>query len=114
MRQALLITILILFSKMTFAQIAVKDVKVDEKQWYEQYMSSQFKTLTLNLSAYDRDFVGVLHNDFFFNKEKISSVIYDAENKIMEIKHNGLIQSRDIYEILNKRGVAKTAIVSYQ
>ena len=72
------------------------------------------KTLTINTSGIAIKTVEGLKAELINWKEKVIDIAIDKSNQLFILKHNGFMNERELFEVLDKYGITKTSIISYQ
>jgi hypothetical protein len=72
------------------------------------------KTLTINTSGLSLKTVEGLKAELINWKEKVIAIDIDQPNHLFILKHNGFMNERELFEVLDKYGITKTSITSYQ
>lgn len=111
MKYLLAVLFSFIFSQIAFSQT---DAKTLESNRHHDFLLSEVITLNMNVTGYSNDVLGAMKDEFLKWDGKVTSVIFDEVNMTMEIKHNGLFYKSETTGILEKFGIANTAIISYQ
>jgi hypothetical protein len=100
-----------LISYSCYSQLAAKSV---EAKIFQTRLSNKTTTLKINVAGSTINNLNNLKNEYDGWKHKINSVTIDQQNMVLSIEHNGLWQSQEINEMLEKYNIPKGKIISDQ
>jgi hypothetical protein len=83
-----------------------------EKDLHKIHLSQQVLTLKINVAGYSTTTINSLKEEYMAWKEKIISIDLEASTMVLTIKHNGLWQSAEIHEMLDKYNIPEKKILS--
>lgn len=72
------------------------------------------KILKINTSGYSKSVIKDLREELITWTEKVEKIEIDESNNNVVIVHNLKMDPKELFEVLNKYIVTKTAITSYQ
>lgn len=72
------------------------------------------KTLTVNTTGMSLKTVEELKAELIRWKEKVIDIEIDKSNQLFILKHNGFMDERELFEVLDKYAITKNSIISYK
>jgi len=112
MKKLFSISLLIVITKFSYSQ--VNSNQQEESQRFLASQSQTTKTMKIDFSSYSRNVIGELKDELSMWKEKITLIEIDENLHQMKIAHNGLLDKRELYDLLIKYNIKESKIISYQ
>ncbi len=112
MKKFFLICLCTLISQTIFSQISIS--KQEETQRYLNTLTTSTKTLVINLTGFSLNFIGEFKDELIGWQGKVISVNLNEDTRVISIIHNGLLDPREINDVLSKYQIAKERILSHQ
>ncbi|MBS1634580.1 MAG: hypothetical protein JST26_01570 [Bacteroidetes bacterium] len=100
-----------LFMLTTFCMISQTKTEVTAPKM--DAVQKNYKTLVLDFSDKSLNTAGALKDELIAWKEKIVSISIDETAHRITIVHNQLIDERELFEVIEKYGLSRKFIVSY-
>lgn len=111
MKKIILAAICITFSQLSYSQSTDSLSNSDNNQ--SKY-AKKTKTLKINTSGYSLNMFGELKDELIVWTSKVNRIDIDEKNKEFILIHNQLMDTRELFEVLNKYGIKKSSILSYE
>ena len=87
---------------------------VVEQQKYQQLLAQSTKTLVINTVNFSSSTLTTFQNEILAWQGKISSAVIDTNTNKMTIIHFRVLETRELFDVLDKYSIKKSRILSYQ
>jgi len=112
MKKFFLICLCTLISQTIYSQISTS--QQEETQRYLNTLNTSTKTLVINLAGFSLNFIGEFKDELIGWQGKVISVNLNEDTRVISIIHNGLLDPREISDVLSKYQIVKDRIISHQ
>jgi hypothetical protein len=111
MKKYFFFVLYILFFDYSFSQSISPS---DEQQLYKALLAQTSKTLVINITDLPLNNLNSFKNEILAWHEKVSSAVIDINTKKMTIVHFKVLETRELFDVLDKYSIKASRILSYQ